>query len=214
VLQDFSYRFEAGGAYAVMGPNGSGKSTLLRILALLEPPDTGAVEYMAGSTILPPGLELRRRIALLLPDVGVFNTTVFNNVAYGLKVRGLPREEVEVRVRRTLEAVGLTHKEKQRAVTLSSGEAKRLGLARVLVIAPEVLLLDEPTASLDPANMELVEEIILKVREERKTTLIASTHDQAKVGRWSDHSLFLDRGRFAGNGSTFKVQGSRYARYA
>ncbi|MBM4296064.1 MAG: energy-coupling factor ABC transporter ATP-binding protein [Deltaproteobacteria bacterium] len=196
VLNDFSYRFEAGGAYAVMGPNGSGKSTLLRILALLEPPDTGVVQYLAGSVILPPGLDLRRRLALLLPNVGVFNTTVFNNVAYGLKVRGVPWEEVEVRVRRALEAVGLCHKERQRAVTLSSGETKRLGLARVLVIAPEVLLLDEPTASLDPANMELVEDIILRVKDQRKTTLIVATHDHAQVERWAGgRRLYLDRGK-------------------
>lgn len=197
VLKDFSCRFDAAGAYALMGPNGSGKSTLLLILALLEAPDLGEVQYLAGSGVLPHDLELRRRVSLLLPDVGVFNTTVFHNVAYGLKVRGIPREELETRVSRALDAVGLMHKQGQRAVTLSSGETKRLGLARVLIIEPEVLLLDEPTASLDPANMELIEEIILKVREERKTILIVATHDHAQVERWADRRLYLERGRLA-----------------
>ena len=91
VLRDCSYAFGQGQCFALQGPNGSGKSTLFRIAALLEPPDAGEVRYMDNGVALPHDLNLRRRLTLLLPQIGVFNTTVFNNVAYGLKIRSRSR---------------------------------------------------------------------------------------------------------------------------
>ena len=88
VLQECSFAFDPGRTYALLGANGSGKSTLLRIAALLEAPDAGAVRYRDHDAELPHDLALRRRLTLLLPRIGVFNTSVFNNVAYGLKIRG------------------------------------------------------------------------------------------------------------------------------
>jgi tungstate transport system ATP-binding protein len=195
VLQECSWVFEEGLTHVIMGPNGTGKSTLLRICALLEAPDRGRIDYLADSRPLAPDLALKRRLTLLLPGVGVFNTSVFNNVAYGLKVRGVPRQEIEARVTAILEVVGLADKRRQRALDLSTGQSKRLGLARAMVIDPEVILLDEPTASIDQENSEIIEGIIRKVKAERKATIIMVTHDPAQAKRLEDRLLIMKEGR-------------------
>ncbi|MCX5888457.1 MAG: ATP-binding cassette domain-containing protein [Deltaproteobacteria bacterium] len=195
VLRDCSYNFAPGLTYALQGPNGSGKSTLLRFLALLEAPDTGSVDYLENSTVLPINLELRRRFTLVLPRPGIFNTTVFNNVAYGLKIRGVKSGEIEARVDTILETVGLSHKRSQRALDLSSGETKRLGLARAMVLAPEILFLDEPTANIDPLNTDIIEEIILKMKAGGQTTILLITHDPAQAERLGDRLLLMKEGK-------------------
>jgi tungstate transport system ATP-binding protein len=197
VLRDCSFRFVHGRTYALLGPNGVGKSTFFRIVALLEAPDAGEVRYSDNGVALPHDLRLRRRITLVLPQIGAFNTTVFNNVAYGLKVRGRRAPEVEDRVNGVLAVVGLTHKSRQNALDLSSGETKRLGLARALVIEPEVFLLDEPTANIDPKNTEIIEGIILKKKQEGQATILMITHDPAQAERLGDKLLFLREGRLA-----------------
>lgn len=195
VLRDCSGTFESGLTYALLGPNGSGKSTFFRIAALLESPDAGQVLYMDAGQALPHDLNLRRRLTLLLPRIGVFNTTVFNNVAYGLKVRGRPATEIKERVTEVLERVGLAHKARQNGLDLSSGETKRLGLARALVIAPEVFWLDEPTANIDPKNTEIIEQIIFDMKIAGKSTIIVVTHDPAQARRLGDHLLVMEHGR-------------------
>jgi tungstate transport system ATP-binding protein len=197
VLQDCSGAFAAGRTYALLGPNGCGKSTFLRIAALLEPPDAGEVRYFDQGVALPPDLHLRRRITLLLPKIGVFNTSVFNNVAYGLKIRRLPAPEVEARVTDALARVGLAHKRRQNGLDLSSGETKRLGLARALVIEPEVFWLDEPTANIDPKNTEIIEQIMLDMKNAGKSTIIIVTHDPAQARRLGDHLLVIENGKLA-----------------
>jgi tungstate transport system ATP-binding protein len=195
VLRECSFSFDSGRTYALLGPNGSGKSTFLRIAALLEPPDTGQVSYLDHGVLLPPDLHLRRRVTLLLPKIGVFNSSVFNNVAYGLKIRGYPAPEVEARVNGVLELVGLPHKRRQNGLDLSSGETKRLGLARALVIEPEVFWLDEPTANIDPQNSEIIEQIMLDMKSLGKSTIIVVTHDPAQARRLGDHLLVMDNGK-------------------
>jgi tungstate transport system ATP-binding protein len=197
VLRGCSFAFDHGRTYTLLGANGSGKSTFLRIAALLEPPDAGEVRYRDNGVELPHDLGLRRRITLLLPRIGVFNTTVFHNVAYGLKIRGWSKQEVEDRVNDALGRVGLLHKRRQNGLDLSSGETKRLGIARSLVIEPEVFCLDEPTANLDPKNSEIIEQIIFGLKSARKSTLIVVTHDPDQARRLGDHSLVMDHGRIA-----------------
>jgi tungstate transport system ATP-binding protein len=197
ILRDCSFVFAKGGTHVLQGPNGSGKSTLFRTLALLEKPDCGRVEYRDGGQILAPDLELRRRITLVLPRTGIFNTTVFNNVAYGLKIRGITRGEREARVNDALLAVGLAHKKWQRALELSSGETKRLGIARAMVINPEVFMLDEPTANIDPANMAIIEDIILKMKQERQATILLITHDPSQAERLGDALLLMQDGKIS-----------------
>ncbi|GBE05444.1 putative amino-acid import ATP-binding protein YxeO [bacterium BMS3Abin10] len=195
VLQDCSVSFEKGAVYALMGPNGSGKSTFLRICALLETPDKGSVEYLSGDSIVRNDIGLRRRITLVLPGVGVFNTTVHKNVVYGLKIRGLSKEEIRRRADSALEFAGLLHKKDHNALTLSTGEGQRLGIARAMVIEPEILFLDEPTVSTDQENTAIIEGIILDMKKKGMSTVIITTHDPAQAERLTDRVLIMRDGK-------------------
>jgi tungstate transport system ATP-binding protein len=195
VLQDCSYTFERTGTYVLMGSNGSGKSTFLRICALLENQDSGAIEYRDNELLLTQDILLKRRITLMLPRTGVFNTTVFRNVAYGLSIRGIQREAIERKVDAVLAYVGLEHKKTQHGRTLSSGETRRLGIARALALEPEVLFLDEPTASIDQENSEIIEAIIGKMRTDNRTLVIMTTHDREQAERLADGLLVMRDGK-------------------
>lgn len=197
VLQGASFSFDGHGIYALMGDNGTGKSTFLRICALLERCDRGEVTYTSQGRPLAHDIELRRRITLVLPRIGVFNTTVFNNVAYGLKVRDIGRDAIRERVTRAIEFVGLGHKSRQAALTLSSGETQRVGIARALVIDPEFLFLDEPAAFVDVRNRQIIEEIIVRLKEEKNATVILSTHDMRQAEKLADRLLLLADGRIS-----------------
>ncbi|MEK6528814.1 MAG: ATP-binding cassette domain-containing protein [Nitrospirota bacterium] len=215
VLKNCSVSFNRGGIYVLMGPNGSGKSTFLRMCALLESPDRGTVNYFSNTPLSPPlsrgelkgdvfsennilkiDIELKRRITLVLPKAGIFNTTVFKNVAYGLKIRGIKPMAIIEKVNTMLEFVGLNHKKKHNALTLSSGETQRLGIARALVINPDVLFLDEPTVSVDEENTEIIENIILDLKKTGRSTVIVATHDTLQAERLSDKVLILRNGSF------------------
>jgi tungstate transport system ATP-binding protein len=178
-----------------MGSNGCGKSTLLRICSLLEEPDGGDLLFQENGAPLIRDLALRRRMTLVLPRTGVFNTTVFNNAAYGLKVRGMGGNLLKREVDRALDFVGLAHKSGQNALTLSSGETQRLGIARALAIGPEILFLDEPTASVDEENTAIIESIIGDLKKERRTMVIMTTHDKDQAARLADTLLFMTGGR-------------------
>ena len=190
-----THRFRPG-VTAIMGANGSGKSTLLRLCALLEPPDSGEVVYMEDSHALAHDLSLSRRLTLVLPGTGIFDSSVLANAAYGLKVRGMGKQERGELAMESLEAVGLGGLASRRAPTLSSGESQRLGLARALAIHPEVLFLDEPTASVDEEAKEAIEELLLEMKERRDVPMvIMATHDRAQAERLADEIITLKRGR-------------------
>jgi tungstate transport system ATP-binding protein len=201
VLRDCSFSFDEHGIYVLTGANGCGKSTFLRICALIEIPDRGEISYFSHGKVIRKDLELRRRITLVLPKVGVFNTTVFKNVAYGLTIRGIKRHESEKKVNTVLEFVGLSHKKEQNALTLSSGETQRLGIARALVIGPEILFLDEPTASVDRKNTEIIEDIIMKMKTESQATVIIATHDREQAERLADFPLVMKDGKVSASRS-------------
>lgn len=194
VLNNSSYSFEKGRVYVLMGPNGCGKSTLLRIAALLENPDSGSVNYIEGDSVLQNDISLKRRITLVLPKIGVFNTTVLKNVAYGLRIRGFNKKELSDRASAALEAAGLSHKKDDNALTLSSGETQRLGIARAMVIKPDMLFLDEPTASIDNKNTALIEDIIIRMKMERSITVLMTTHDFPQAKRLTDRILVMANG--------------------
>jgi len=194
ILNDCSYVFDKTGAYVLMGPNGCGKSTFLRICALLEPQDRGEIAYFDNSTERVQDIALKRRLTLVLPRTGVFNTTVFKNVAYGLTIRGFDHTAMNNKVKDALDFVGLGAKAGQHARTLSSGETQRLGIARALAIEPEVLFLDEPTASIDEENTGIIESIIDTMKKEGRTTIIMTTHDRDQANRIGDIQLFMKQG--------------------
>ena len=197
VLQGCSWSFIENGIYVLTGANGCGKSTFLRICALLEQPDNGKVSYFDGVHESPDGITLMRRITLVLPKAGLFNMSVSRTVSYGLRVRGISGQETADRTRRILEFVGLSHKKDQNALTLSSGESQRIAIARALVIDPEVLFLDEPTASIDEQNVRIIEDIIRHLKQQGKTTVIMTTHDRGQAERLADRLLLLQRGHIA-----------------
>jgi tungstate transport system ATP-binding protein len=194
ILSDCSYSFSNYGAYVLMGPNGCGKSTFLRICSLLEQPDAGQLLFADNGEPLPQDIELRRRMTLVLPKTGAFNATVFNNVAYGLTVRGMDKHTIREKVRKALDLVGMGHKINQNARTLSSGETQRLGLARALAIDPEILFLDEPTASVDEENTAIIESIIGRLKKDGRTMVIMTTHDRDQAERLADTMLIIERG--------------------
>ncbi|MBN2655304.1 MAG: ATP-binding cassette domain-containing protein [Nitrospirae bacterium] len=200
VIDNCSYTFQAGSVYAVMGPNGCGKSTLLRICSLLESPTSGSISYYAGDNELAYDMRLRRMMTLLLPDIGIFNTTVLKNVEYGLKIRGLSRKSIYDASCEALELVGLTHKMSQNALLLSSGQKRRLGIARALVIKPRLLMLDEPTSAIDVENTEIVESAILRIKQERSSTIILSTHERTQADRLADKVVFVENKRLSQDG--------------
>lgn len=195
-VKDCSYSFDSGKIYALMGPNGCGKSTFLRLCALLEEPDAGEVNYFSDKVALKKDMALRRRITLVLPGIGVFNTTVFNNAAYGLKIRRMKRKNIDEKTDSALDFVGLINKKNLNALTLSSGEVQRLGIARALVIEPDIIFLDEPTASIDEKNTGIVEEIILKIKKQTGATIILTTHDTFQAKRLAGKILLMKDGGF------------------
>jgi len=184
----------AGEILAVVGPSGAGKSTLLRLLNFLEPPTSGYLQYrgFASNGAVPP-LDLRRQVTTVFQRPILLNRSVADNVAYGLRLRG--RRNVKAQVAAALEMVGLTELSKAPAHTLSGGEAQRVALARALVIEPDVLLLDEPTANLDPYNVNLIEQIIVKVNRERSTTMVLVTHNVFQARRLAHRAALMLEGR-------------------
>jgi len=198
VLDIESLNFQKRKIYAIVGPNGSGKTTLLNILNLLEKPDKGQISFYdqeiankSNSDIL----ESRRRMTLVNQDPFLFHSTVYDNIAYGLKIRSLSSAEQLIRVKNALKMVGLSDFEKRRVNQLSGGEAQRVVIARALVIEPEVLFLDEPTANIDQKHIDVVERIIKKIKKEIKTTVIFTTHDLSQAYRLADEVISLLDGK-------------------
>jgi tungstate transport system ATP-binding protein len=177
-----------GEVLAVVGPSGAGKSTLLRLLNFLEMPTAGTIMYCGKPVNGHTSLEIRRQVTMVFQRPVLLRTSVYANVAYGLHLRGNRADEP---VKAMLQRVGLMHLARQPAATLSGGEAQRVALARALVIQPKVLLLDEPTANLDPYNAKLIEDLIVEVNQQRQTTIVLVTHNIFQARRLAHRVGFL-----------------------
>jgi tungstate transport system ATP-binding protein len=184
-----------GEIFALVGPSGAGKSTLLRLLNFLEPPTNGSIRFLGAefSASRPVPLELRRRVTTVFQRPILLNRSVWANARYGLRLRG--QQNAARRVEMALEQVGLRDLARQQARTLSGGEAQRVALARAMVLRPDVLLLDEPTANLDPYNVGLIEDIVRSLNRERGTSLVLVTHNVFQARRLAHRVALLLEGR-------------------
>lgn len=191
---------------SLIGPNGAGKSSLLLALACLLPPVTGTLscrgELIASDKAI---FAFRRRLAMVFQEPLLFEGTVFDNVAAGLKIRGMTRENVKSRVMETLEQFNMVHLAQRSARKLSGGEAQRTSLARAFAIRPEMIFLDEPFGALDPPTRNLLTEDLDRILSETATAAVLTTHDQLEALRLSDRMLVVHDGRIVQSGTPVEV---------
>ncbi len=206
VLNIESLELHGGRTTAVIGPSGAGKSTLLMILNGLEAATSGNVLY-AGKSIWKSksDMAVRRELAMVFQKPVVFNSSVYDNAAYGLRLRGQSKQSTEKQVAEMLELVGLREQQKQRAATLSGGEAQRLALARAMIYKPRVLFLDEPTTNLDPANVAMIEKLLDYFKSEYSTTIVIVTHNMHQAKRLADDAVFMLEGGIIEKGEAARM---------
>ena len=202
ILKNVNIRVDRGEVFALIGATGAGKTTLLRVIDLLDPPTSGRVFYDGADVTASEKLKLetRRRMAYVLQKPVVFNTSVYDNVACGLKWRGVAGRQLHERVGDILEMVGLTDYRNRNARTLSGGEVQRVAIARAVATGPEVLLLDEPTANLDPLSQARIEELIAGIIRRDAITVIMATHDMGQGQRLADRISVLAGGEIVQTG--------------
>ena len=202
VLKGITLEIKKGEIFTLIGPSGSGKTTVLRILDLLDKPTSGTYLFDDTDTQAPGTdvLAFRRRMAMVFQKPAVLNTTVEENVAFGLKFRNANPSEITGKVAAALGLVGLSHLAGRRAVT-----------------DPDVLLMDEPTANLDPVSADIIESLIQKINHDHKTTIILATHDMAQGQRLADRIGVMMDGRLVQQGTShdifYRPQGRQIARF-
>lgn len=205
VLDNIALQIEQGEILCMLGPNGSGKTTLLKVLAFLERPESGEVRFQ-GETVTDKNAErMRLQSAMVFQRTLLFNGSVYYNVAYGLKIRRLPQNTIKEEVKKALRLVKLEGFEKRSAKKLSGGEQQRVALARALVLKTKLLLLDEPTANLDPKNAQIVEEITGTVNRELKTTIVMATHNMFQAKTLSQRIALISDGRITEVGAPDEI---------
>jgi tungstate transport system ATP-binding protein len=195
ILKDIDFHLEKGEIVGLVGPNGSGKSSLLKILSFLEKPTSGKLIFQGKETAGNVPLVIRRRIAVVFQEPLLLNTTVFENVACGLKIRGLKKCEIKHQVENWLNSFGVLHLINQPARSLSGGEAQRVSLARAFVLEPDILFLDEPFSALDTPTKEALINDMEEILGTTKTTAVLVSHDFRDILRLTQRAVVLVNGR-------------------
>ncbi|MCA9928929.1 MAG: phosphate ABC transporter ATP-binding protein [Anaerolineales bacterium] len=193
VLNLPQFDINRGEILALVGPSGAGKSTLLRLLNFLESPTSGEIRFDGRVANGSVPLATRRRVTTVFQTPGLLNRSVSANIRYGVQLRGQKLSPDSVHT--LLDRLGLAGFAGQRATKLSAGEAQRVALARALVLQPDVLLLDEPTANLDPYNVGLIEKIVAEENATRGTTIVLVTHNVFQARRLAHRTALLLNGR-------------------
>jgi len=183
--------------YSLIGPNGAGKTTLLNLLAFLDTPSSGVIRFCsrqvryAEKLLLP----MRRRVVLVDQYPILFTGSVWKNLDFGLKIRKIEKKKRKELIKEALELVGMQDFFAAEAHKLSGGETKRVALARALIVDPEVLLCDEPTANVDVENLEIILDILERINRDWKISIIFATHSLSQAQRLASHTLILKNGR-------------------
>lgn len=191
-LDNLTFDAHQGQLVSLVGANGSGKTTLLRVMAGLDFPNNGEITFNGKELTIH---DLRKIATLVFQKSIMFNTSVFKNVAFGLKVRGFDAKKIRAKVFDSLSSVALQGFNKRKANNLSGGEQQRIALARAFIIEPQILLLDEPTANLDPSNAIIIENAIKKILERKSCIIVMATHNLHQARRLSSFIAHLHYGR-------------------
>ena len=210
-LEDVSFQLEPGEFAAVIGHTGSGKSTLMQQLNGLLRPDSGKIT-VGEVCITDPSTkmtEVRRKVGLVFqyPEYQLFEETVAKDVAFGPKQVGMTGEKLDRVVEESIRLTGLDYEEvKERSpFELSGGQKRRVAIAGVLAMKPEILILDEPTAGLDPSAHRDVLELIRRIHRQEKMTILLVSHNMGDIAKLADRVLVMNRGRLVMNGSPAEV---------
>ena len=190
-LENINLEIVGGKTIALLGTNGAGKTTLLRVIAGLEEPDKGSTVFKGKNV---NGKELRQIATLVFQKTVMFSMSVYSNLAYGLKIRGKKDSEIKEEIARELHTVGLRNFEKRKARKTSGGEQQRIALARAFLLNPQILLLDEPTANLDPYSATIIERAIMS-RTKGKGIVILATHNLSQAKRLADDVVHIYEGK-------------------
>ena len=190
---------------AVIAPNGGGKSSLLLSIACLIQREDGEILFNGGKVTTAGETDYRRRIAMLFQEPLLFDTTVLDNVAEGLRIRGMERQSARRRAVESLELFRIGHLAKRSAHKLSGGEAQRVSLARAFAVKPELLLMDEPFSSLDLPTRILLAEELGQILHSSGTAAVIATHDRIEALTIVDRIVVLDAGRIVQEGSPHEV---------
>lgn len=195
ILDVERFRLRQGEVMALIGPNGAGKSTLLQVLALLQRPDCGEI-FIYGEKVSPQKeLYFRRRMAVVFQEPLLLDTTVYSNVASGLLIRGHNKSDIDGRVIKWLERLGIASLAHRSSRFLSGGESQRVSLARAFVMEPEVLFLDEPFSALDyPTKKALLGDLVEILRATRISTVLV-THDPNEIPLLAGMATVLQEGK-------------------
>lgn len=207
-LNNITLKIPRNQIFTIIGPNGSGKTTLLKILAFLERPTKGTLLF-DGELVKERNLDrLRLNSTMVFQKTTLFDTTVAKNIAYGLRLRGSSKNEIAEKIRNALRIVRLEGYEKRHAKKLSGGEQQRVALARALALNTKLLLLDEPTANLDPKNACIIEEIIATVNRESKVTTVMATHNMFQAKNLPQCIALITNGKISEVGTPTEIFGS------
>jgi len=214
VLNGVSLTVNPGETRAVLGRSGTGKSVLLRLIVGLQQPDSGTVEVFGKNTAglsLDQLAPIRKKMGFLFQHAALYDSlTVAENVAFPLRHHraNMARSEQDDRVHQVLSEVGMENQAAKMPADLSGGMQKRIGLARALILDPDLLLLDEPTAGLDPIGSAEINELVLKLQEEHHMAFIVVTHDMHSARTIADRLILLDKGCVVIDGSFAELQDS------
>lgn len=213
VLSDISFRVAAGESLCILGRSGTGKSVTLKLMIALMKPDSGKIwiDQDEITRLKEQGLSrVRRKMGFLFQDAALFDSvTVYENLALPLlRLTHKSPDEVDFMVDKVLRQVGLAADKKTMPSELSGGMRKRAGLARALVLEPEILLADEPSSGLDRITASEIDELLLQQKAERQTTLIVVTHDVHGARRVGDRLAVFDKGHLISLGTVAEVEHS------